>query len=158
MPTLPTVPNRFFRRGVSKVWFLPAVSNLAAPTSAEFTAGTDITSAVAGVSGFSISNAPIATPDLATSFDSQIDGTDTAEDSRLTFYDDTVDTVLRTALAKGTNGYIVLCPYGTVATKRCEVWPVRSTGYNDAWEMEGAAQANAGFAITAKPNQSAVLP
>jgi hypothetical protein len=158
MPTLPAVPQRFFRRGVSEVWFLPSVAVLAAPTSSEFTAGINVTPAVQAVNGFSIANEPIRTPDLATSFDSQIDGVDSAEDSGLTFYDDKVDVTLRTALAKGTNGYIVLCPYGKVATKRCEVWPVRSTGFNDEWGMDAAATAGVRFAVTKVPVQNAVLP
>lgn len=158
MPALPAVPQRFFRRGVSETWFLPAVTSLAAPSAAEFTAGTNMTKAVASITGFAITNDPIKTPDLGSAFDSQIDGVDSAEDSGFSFYDDKTDVVLRTALAKGTNGFVVLCPYGKIATKRCEVWPVRSTGFNDAWDMDGAAQANAKFAITAPPVQNAVCP
>lgn len=158
MPT-PATPVRFFRRGLSEVFFLPAIASLAAPTAPEFTAGTPLTGSVSGINGFSITNAPIATPDLATSFDSQIDGVDTAEESGLDFYDDKVDVVIRTALVKGTDGFVILCPYGKVTTKRAEVWPVRSTGYNDQWTFDNeAAKAGVRFAVTARPVQNAVLP
>lgn len=149
---------RFFRRGVSKVRFLPAVAG-ASPTRAEITAGTDLSAAIAAIGGFSLENAPITTPDLATQFDSQIDGPDTSGASTLTFYDDDTSTTVRTALAKGTAGYLLFMPYGDVTSKRCEVWPVKSTGVNDQWSLDAtSAQFQVGFAVTSKPNQSGVIP
>jgi len=149
---------RFFRRGVSKVKFLPAVAGTS-PTRAEITAGTDLSPAIAGINGFSLNNSPITTPDLATNFDSQIDGPDAAGDSSLNFYDDDATTTMRTAVAKGTAGFIVLFPYGDVSGKRCEKWPVKSTGVNDEWGLDAtAAQFQVGFAVTGKPEQNAVTP
>lgn len=149
---------RFFRRGVSRVRFCPAVAG-ASPTRAEINAGTDLSPAIAGMSGFSLENSPISTPDLASNFDSQIDGPDAAGASSFTFYDDDTATAVRTSQAKGTAGYIVLMPYGDVATKRCEVWPVKSTGVNDQWGLDAtAAQFQVGYAITGKPNQAGVIP
>jgi hypothetical protein len=155
MPT-----TRFFRRGLSKVYWLPAVAAPATgPTSTEITAGTDLSPQVQAVSGFEMKNTPIKTPDLATSFDSQIDGADEVQDCSLTFYDDSSGTSFRTPLAKGTNGFVVLMPYGNTTAKRCEVWPARTTGYNDTWSMDAqAAMSVCTFAITAKPSQTAVLP
>lgn len=149
---------RFFRRGVSKVRFCPAVAG-SSPTRAELNAGTDLSPAIAGISGFSLSNSPITTPDLATNFDSQIDGPDAAADSALTFYDDDSATAVRSALAKGTVGFVVLMPYGDVAGKRCEVWNSKSTGVNDEWSLDAsAAQFQVGFAVLAKPNQTGTVP
>lgn len=149
---------RFFRRGTSKVKFLPSVAG-SSPTRPEITAGTDLSASVASISGFQLNNNPITTPDLNTNFDSQIDGPDGAGDSSLTFYDDNASSTIRTALAKGTAGYIVLFPYGDVATKRLEVWPVKSTGVNDEWTTDAqAAQFQVGFAVTAVPNQNGTTP
>jgi hypothetical protein len=150
---------RFFRRGKSKIYICPTVVG-ASPTTAEITAGTDISGSVAAISGFALTNAPIATPDLGTAFNSQIEGEDTVADSTLTLYDDdsTPGQTLRTLLAKGTAVSLVLMPYGKVAAKRCEVWPVKSVGFNDQWSMDAtAAQAVVGFAITGTPNQAGVL-
>jgi hypothetical protein len=153
------VAQRFFRRGVSKVFFVPTVADLDSPSRPEITAGVNLSSQISDISGFSIENSPITTPDLESTFDSQIDGPDAAADSRLTFYDLSDDDDIRVALAKGENGYIVLMPYGDVATKRAEVWPVRSTGYNDQWDLGAvAATAIVGFAITDEPEQNAVIP
>lgn len=149
---------KFFRRGVSAIKFLPAVAGTS-PTRPEITAGTDLTAAVAGINGFQLSNSPIPVPDLSTVFTSQIQGEDTVEDSSLVFNDDDSSAVIRTALAKGTAGFIILFPYGDVATKRLEKWPVRSTGVNDQWDIGNSpAQFQVGFAITAVPVQNGVTP
>jgi hypothetical protein len=149
---------RYFRRGVSKIKWAPAVAG-SSPTRPEITAGVDLSPSVAAINGFQFTNAPIATPDLSDNFDSQITGPDTAGDSSLDFYDDDTSTTVRTTLAKGTAGYILLMPYGDVATKRVEVWSVTSLGVNDAWSMDAtAAQFNIQFAITKRPNQAGVLP
>jgi hypothetical protein len=150
--------NAFFRRGKSKIYFLPAVANLAAPTATEVTAGQDLSDAVTDIGGFQFSNAPIDTPDLASEFTSQIPGPDTAGDSSLTFKDDFDDDATRTLLAKGTDGFIVLMPYGHVTGKRAEVWPVTSTGFNDQWSIDNnPATSMVTFAVSSPPNQNAVL-
>jgi hypothetical protein len=151
--------GRFFRRGLSKVRFLPAVSNKDAPSSAEITAGVDLSSGISDIGGFEFSNSPITTPDLSTTFTTQIPGEDTTSTSTLTFYDDDTATTIRTALAKGTAGFILLQPYGTTAAKRAEVWPATTTGVNDHWVTGNeAAKFTVAFAITAAPHQAAVNP
>lgn len=149
---------RFFRRGVSKVRWAPAVAGNS-PTRPEITAGLDLSTAISAINGFQFSNAPIATPDLSDNFDSQITGPDTVGDSSLDFYDDDTATTIRTTLAKGTAGYLLLFPYGDVPTKRVEKWPVTSLGVNDAWSMDAtAAGFNVQFAVTARPYQTGVIP
>lgn len=149
---------RFYRRGISKTKWAPAVAGTS-PTRAEITAGVDLSPSVAGINGFQFSNSPIATPDLSDSFDSQISGPDTVGDSSVDFYDDDTSTTVRTALAKGTPGYMLLFPYGDVVTKRLEKWPATTLGVNDAWSMDAvAAQFNVQFAITSRPVQNGVTP
>lgn len=151
---------RFFRRGKSKVYICPTVAG-DSPTSAELTAGTDISKYIATISGFGITNTPITTPDLGTAFNSQIEGEDSVADSSFGLYDDdgTEGDTLRELLAKGTECVVVLMPYGKIATKRCEKWPVRVTGFNDTYSTDAtAAQAVAGFAVTEEPVQDGIIP
>ena len=149
---------RYFRRGVSKVKWAPAVAGTS-PTRPEITAGVDLSPSISAINGFQFSNSPIATPDLSDNFDSQITGPDTAGDSSLNFYDDDTSTTVRTTLAKGTAGCVLLMPLGDVATKRCEVWRVTSLGVNDEWSMDAtAAQFQIQFAVNQRPTQSAVIP
>jgi hypothetical protein len=149
---------RFFRRGYSKIKFAPSVAG-SSPTRAEITAGVDLSPQVADIGGFQLTNNPIETPDLATSFNSQIDGPDTTADSSLTFYDDNASSTIRNALAKGVSGYILLFPYGDVVGKRVEVWQCKSTGVNDQWSLDAAAgQFQVGFAVLTTPNQAGTTP
>lgn len=150
----------FFRRGISKVRFLPAVAGVS-PTRPEITAGTDLSPKLAAITGFGINNAPIPVVNLAERFTPSIDGPDeTTGASKITFNDDDTTTTIRTALAKGTAGFIVLMPYGDVPTKRCEVWPCKTLGVNDLDYDLGAANAkfDVPFAITSAPVQTGVIP
>jgi hypothetical protein len=150
----------FFRRGISLIDFLPAVADPAAPTAPEISAGTPLSPSIAAMAGFQLTNTPIPVPNLADIFTGQINGEDTVADSTLTFNDtDVLSPTIRTALAKGTAGFILLRPYGAGTGKRCEVWPVKVTGFNDEWSVDNvAAKAVAGFAITSTPTQDAELP
>lgn len=149
---------RFFRRGISKIHFLPAVAG-ASPTRAEITAGDPLSPYIAAINGFQLTNSAIPVPNLEDAFTSQIEGEDTVGDSGFTFNDDTVDDAVRDLLPKGTNGFILLMPYGDVPTKRCEVWPARVSGYNDMWTTgNDPAQAAVQLVITEVPNQNGVIP
>src|SRR5688572_19148436 len=126
---------KYFRRGKSKVLFVPTIATPASgPTSAELAAGLHLSLRIAEIGGFQATNSPIATPNLAESFTSQIDGEDAIADSSLTLYDDdqAVDAV-RDGLEKGTIGYVILAPYGIAVGKRVEVWAAKTSGYNDEW-------------------------
>ena len=150
---------RYFRRGKSVVRFAPAVASKTAPTRSEINAGTDLTASIAEIAGFTFSNDPIPVPDLGSTFTTTITGADTAETPTLTFYDDDASAAVRTALAKGVTGFIILMPYGDVPTKRAETWPVTSTGVNDEWSAgNDPARFSVGFAVTGVPAQNAVIP
>lgn len=152
--------GRFFRRGVSSALFLPAIAaGTLVATRVELTAGVVLTADLADLSGFQLSNSPIAVPNMADAFTSQIQGEDTVADSSLTFYDRDDDDTIRTALAKGTEGFLILFPYGDVPTKRMQVYPVTTTGVNDEFSIGNeAARFMVGTAITAPPNLNATIP
>lgn len=150
---------RFFRRGVTKLVFCPTITAPATgPSRAEITSGT-VLKGISAISGFSISNSPVAVPDLDSRFTASVPGEDTTDASSLTFYDDNATpSPARTALAKDVVGYIVYMPYGDVPTKRCEVWQVQSTGVNDQIDLGAAATFTVGLTPLAPPVQNAVVP
>jgi len=155
---------RFFRRGRTKVWFAPTIASAALiPTAAEVNAGTNLTPSIADIAGFAFTNSPIATPDLASTFTATIPGEDTAEDSTLTFYEDTTTNTLQTTLAKGVSGYIVIFFAGIAgaspaAGDKAEVWPVQSTGPRREYSMgNDPARWAVGLTPSAPPNFSATL-
>lgn len=150
--------TRFYRRGVTKFVACPSVAIPGAPSRAELTAGVVLTG-IADVKGFSITNAPVKTPDLDSRFTSSVPGEDSAADCSLTFWDDkTTSPASRTTLAKDTNLVLVYMPYGDVPTKRCETWSVTSTGVNDQVDMSAAGQFLVGFSVNTPPTQNAVIP
>lgn len=151
---------KFFRRGISKARFLPAVAaaNLV-PTRAEITAGTDLSPSIADMTGWEFSNSAIATPNLAERFTGNIPGEDTVGDSAIVLYDDDAGSALRTLLAKGTNGFLLWMPYGDVPTKRAEVFPIRVAVISDEKSMgNDAARFSVGCSVTAEPNTGVTIP
>lgn len=147
---------KFFRRGVSKVYFFASDPG-ASISQAEFGAATDLSPFVTEMSGWQLTNTPIRTPNLADTFTAQIDGEETVGDSTLTMLDENGSSAFRTALPKGTSGFIVLAPYGIAAGKRAEVWPVKSTGINDQYTVANEpARTVVSFAVTSVPRQNDV--
>lgn len=159
---------RFFPSAKSKVVFAPAVANLAAPSGAEITAGTVLTvpaSTVAAgliaLDNWETDGANIEVPDVASTFDKTIPGRSSAKEPSAAFYDDDAASVaIRTALAEGTAGFMIIMKMGQTTGRRCEVWPCRVNTLNDSQvhNKNEAAQFSATFAITDAPNKNAVVP
>lgn len=126
---------RFMRRGLTRFYYVPTIaSTTLVPTTAEVTAGTRLDAQLNEVNGFTFGNNPINAPDMSTTFVPQVAGEDTSEDSSLTFYEDTVSNPIRTLLAKGVSGYIVIFKAGIAGSNpaagdKADVWPV-SVGSN----------------------------
>jgi hypothetical protein len=152
---------RYFRRtdGQTRWYFLTAIANTAAPTTAEVNAGVALNTRISEVSGFTYKNEPITTPDLSTSFVSTIGGEDVADDCSLIFYDDDTSMSLWNALAKGTTGYMVINPYARVASTKCRVWTVVSLGPNDEYTVDAsAARFMVDFSVAVRPNLDSTFP
>jgi len=150
--------GRFFRRGESRIYMLPAIAGTN-PTGTEISNGVELTTDISNMTGWDFANTPITTPDLSTTFDTQIGGPDTAGSPTIEFYDRDDDTTIRGALAKGTTGFLLRAPYGSATTKRAEKFPVKVTSRNDAYTLgNDAAKFVVGFAITAAPSLSIAMP
>lgn len=153
--------------GVEKDVFCPSIASLAAPTRAEINAGVVLVSpgvyqheGLSEMDGFEAASTFIDVPDASTDFDGKIPGRKQAGEPMLTFYESDSGSPVRTALAEGTSGYVIRMPYGDVATKRCEVYPVTVASANTSQLTSGndAATFAIAMAITAKPNKEAVIP
>lgn len=156
--------SNFFRRGTSKIYWVPTIASAGhVPTAAEVTAGTDLSPKVNAIDGFTFENAPIETENLSESFTPTIPGPDTVAKSKLTFNEDKSTNTIRTTLAKGTAGYIVIFFAGIAgsspaAADKCDVWPVIVTGHPRLYDM-GAVQAkyDVGFTPTATPAEDVAV-
>lgn len=147
---------RFTRQGRAKYFFLPTCAGYAAadpqtsvkPTAAELTAGVELTQSIAGVTGWQQSSAQVATPDMASRFNSNIPGTKSVGDSGFTHYaDDTAD-LIRDALPDDATGFVWIIK----GTTKGDLFPVRvaSTGDEHAIGDEPARWASS-FSTTAQP-------
>ncbi|MFF0741518.1 hypothetical protein ACFYVL_14075 [Streptomyces sp. NPDC004111] len=153
--------KKYSRRGVTRVLWLKAVANEGhVPTRPELTAGTDLTNAIAAIDGWSLSNQAIETPDLGSTFESKIPGTDQADDSSLGFYEDKVSDEIEQLLKKDDTGWIVFLRKGDVAgSKSMDIFPVRIGSRSPNYSTDNeAAKFTVNFSITEKPTQDAEIP
>ena len=159
---------RYFRRGTTKVWFVPGedtITNTTGPTAANFGSAIELSCSLAEISGFAFQNNPIDVPDMCAEFVAKIPGEDTADDSEITFYeeDSAGANPLFGTLAKGNLGFVVFFPYGTTgasptASDDCEVWPVSVAKTTREWSTgNDAAKFMTSFTITAEPGLAAVV-
>jgi hypothetical protein len=149
---------KFFRRGHTQVWYVAAIAAPAVPTIAVLNAGTQLTASIGDMEGWSFANEPIDTPSLDSPWVSKIPGPDAAEDSALVFYEDDTTNTLRTTLAKGTDGFIVIKSNGSgvaalIATDIVDVFKVEVSATPRAYSLGNeAATWKAQFTITDPPN------
>lgn len=108
--------------------FLPAVADISAPTVAEISAGTDLTSFLISLNASTQGNT-VPTPDISTLFETSIPGTVQASLTADFYRDDTADTAW-TTLPRATTGFFVVQRYGATpgvdpgSGDEVEVWPV----------------------------------
>lgn len=153
--------KKYMRRGTSIFKFVDAIADPAmVPDRTELDGGTDLTEAIAAVDGWSQTNNTIETPDMADTFDSKIPGSDAADDSSMTFYEDEETETIETALAKGTVGYVVILRKGDVpASNSMDVFPVRVASQSPEYTADNeAAKFTINFVITSRPLQGAPVP
>lgn len=150
-----------------KVVFALAVASLTAPTRPEITAAVALVTpglredeGLRSMDGFEAATQFIDTPDGANEFIGKIPGRQTSGEPMLTFYESDTAWPKRTALAEGTSGFLIRMPYGDVAGRRCEVWPVTVASVNTSPITDGndATTFSASFATTQKPERNAVIP
>ncbi|MFD6684179.1 phage tail tube protein [Micromonospora parva] len=159
MPATPIASAvRYYRRGLSKVSWVPTIANKAAPTRAELNAGTELSVEVGAVEGWQIVSAVVETPSLGSKFDAKIDGAISADDSSLTLYASQTGTDVRDLLSRGTNGYVVWMDEGDTPGRKMDVFPVRVLSQGKIRNLEDAAQVQVGFAVTSEPAENVTIP
>ncbi len=154
------MPDRFMQKGTTRFFFVPSLAAQATPVDDEVNAGTEVTPEVADVTGFSFVNQKIDTPDMSSTFDTSIPGSDQPDDSSLMIYErkGAASNPILAALAKGTAGYMVIFPFGCAgddpaAADKCDVWPVTIAGNNRAYNAGNeASKKNVQFNITGRPS------
>lgn len=155
-----------FADGNTRVSWVPAISNIAAPTTTELNAGTLLQSFITGdgLMGFEASTAEVNTTALASTFDTKTIGRDSFSGTALRLKKQTYgsDTVF-TTLTRGTSGYIVIRRGITETTawatsQNVETYPVTcgQTKYLNP-EANSVQRYEVPMPITSAPNLRAVV-
>jgi hypothetical protein len=155
-----TASVRYFRPGLSKVYWVRTIATYTTPTRSELNAGTDLSPEVAEIGGFSVTSDSVDAPDLLNRFVSKIPGRITAEDSSINFYaSSTGFTDARSVMPQDTTGYLVFLDGGDVSTTgRMDVWPVTVASVSKLRAMEDPAQVAITYTPTRNPAQDVVIP
>lgn len=155
-----TSQRRFIRRGVSKILFAADVANINAVTRAELDAAFDLTPFIREVTGWQLESNSVATPDLGSSFESSIPGTDSAADSSLGFYEDLDTEEIEAMLQKDTEGKVIIMRKGDKpGSASMDVHPTRVASKSaDIGMGNDPAGFMAKFNITEEPSQDQVIP
>ncbi|MFD6149367.1 hypothetical protein [Streptomyces sp. NPDC060243] len=153
--------KKYMRRGTSKFYFLETIAaESMIPTRAELVAGTEFSEYIAAMDGWTVSNNEIETPDMEDTYDSTIPGSDKADTSTFTFYEDEEEAELEEVFAKGTRGYVVILRKGDVPTsKGLDSFPIRVASQAPQYTADNeAAKFVVTCSITDRPVQGAAVP
>ena len=152
--------TRFINVGTTKVYWVPSISNKAAPTRGELNAGTDLSSDNNAADGWKTTSDQVETPDMATRFTAKIPGRISADDSSLTMYMDLGGVDARSLMPVDTNGYIVWLDGGDVTGRKMDVFPVRVASHGKTRSVEGkdAATIEIMYSITSQPAENVTIP
>jgi hypothetical protein len=153
-----TASDRYYVQGVSKVIWVPTISNPASPTRSEINAGTDLSDEIAATSGWEVTGNTEDAPALGSVFISKVPSTTTSDDSSLTFYRDSTSVDARTLFTRGTTGYIIWMDEGDVQDYSMDVFPVRVTSAPKQRDISSVAQLMVNFAITREPSENVTIP
>lgn len=153
--------KKYMRRGTSKFFFLEAIDSPSMiPTRAELTGGEEFSEQIAAMDGWTVTNNEIETPNMADTYDSTIPGSDKADSSSFTFYEDEDTATTEATFAKGTEGFVVILRKGDVpASTSMDVFPIRVASQSPQYTAENqAAQFVVTCSITSRPVQGAAVP
>jgi hypothetical protein len=157
-PTALGTTSRYIPAGVRKFVWVPTIADKSAPTSAELTAGTDLTGEVASVSGFMTTSAVVDAPDAGSRFTSKTAGRITADDSSLTIYCDSDSTDVRSLLTRDLAGYVAIFPEGIHTGGTVDLFPVKVIGTPKSEDIEANATIEVQFVVTSTPVENLAIP
>ncbi|MGH3097894.1 MAG: hypothetical protein ACRDMV_18080 [Streptosporangiales bacterium] len=158
-PTPLPKSTRFFRPGVTKMFYAPDVAEQDAPTRSEVDASTDLSGEVSTIDGFGVTSGQIETPDLVSLFTGKIGGRTSVDDSSITFYASKDSQDVRTILPRGTEGYILIMGGGDVDGGTMDVFQVRVISAPKQYTLEDeAAKIVVQFSIVREPSEDVTIP
>ncbi|MFD3483779.1 hypothetical protein [Streptomyces sp. NPDC058665] len=155
-PITPSV--RYYRRGTTKVLWIPAIANKNAPTRDEINAGTALEGETGAMAGWQTTSAVQPVAALGSRFTPVVGAEITAAESSLTFWASKNGVDVRTLLTREAVGFVGWMDEGDVPGQTMDVYPVTVTSQAKVRELDNAAQIMAQFAITSEPAENVLIP
>lgn len=153
--------SRFIRRGITKIYFLPAIANLeTGPTREEITAGKDITCWPSEISGFTISAESVEVPDLCSTKTKKIPAGETIDDISLTMYEDAEKEEIEETFTRGAKGFIYIMNKGDKPTSKSgDIWPVEVASISHNYSVgSDPATLTVNFTVPESPVFGTAIP
>lgn len=117
--------------GLTRVWYVPTIANINAPTTTELNAGITLAGVMTpdGLTGFEPTTADVDNSALNSTFDTKTIGRDSFSGTKLIFKKQSGTDTTYNTLTRGTTGYIVVRRYiaestNWASTQVVEVYPV----------------------------------
>jgi hypothetical protein len=161
MPTPVSRAVRYIHPEVARVYWLPAVADVNAPTRVEIEAveSFDLTQEIADAPGWGIAANRTPVPDLGTKFTGRVAGRIDPEDAQMVFYASSDTEDIRSVLSRGDRGFVYIAHGGDVPTQLADCYPVEVVSVSKPLSVGGdPAQITVDFAVTAKPGEDVVIP
>jgi hypothetical protein len=159
MPATPITPAiRYYRAGVTRVYFCSTIANKSAPTRAELNAGTDLSGDVAAINGWEPTSNFENAPDLLSTFVSKVASSVEVGDSSLGMYASSNSVDARGLFPRGTTGFVVMLDEGDANPKKMDVFPVTVASAPKQRDIGAVAQIVVSFAITSAPAENVTIP
>ena len=150
--------NRFIPEGTTVYYFVAAMSNYLSPTRGELNAGTNLTPEVSSSGNWGITSNAVDTPDLATTFTSQIPGKITVDGSTINMYSDVAQADARSLMARNTTGFIVKFPGGDVTGRKMTIFPVKVGSVSEPTAFGAPTELNFTYYVTKIPAENVTVP
>ena len=157
-PSAVAASKRYIAPGTRKFVWVVTIANKNAPTSAEITAGKDLSSEVNDASGWTVTTNNVDTPDFGNRFTTKVPGMITADDSSFTFYNDRLGVDIRTLLLRDVSGFVCVFPEGIAAGLTLDVFPVTISSVPKQQSASDPAHIVVNFAITGVPAENVAVP
>lgn len=157
-PTAISATSRYFLPETRRFTWVPTIANKNAPTSAELTAGTDLSGDIETITGFDVTSADVQVPDLGTRYVSTIPGQITTSASSVTMYASSTSQDVRQLLTRDLNGFVVIYPEGINTGNTCDVYPVRISSVSKAEDVTKAGEIVITFSVTSQPVLDLAIP
>jgi len=158
-PTVTT--QKYINPETTKIYWVPSIADILAPTRLELDAGTDLVLENAASEGWNVTSNQVPVPNMGRKFTGSIPGRITAEDSSLDMYASIDGIDARALMSRDEEGNIVWLDGGDVAGRLMDVFPVQVssvTKSNRSVEGEEAQMLKFSYSITEEPAENVLIP